>query len=88
MRKRLKTDIELYVINKVRERRVALDLSQDDLAFYLDTNRSFIGLVESPNSKAKYNLNHLNKLAKEMKCSLKDFMPDGYITEAVGKKNR
>ncbi|HEY4874534.1 MAG TPA: helix-turn-helix transcriptional regulator [Puia sp.] len=88
MKKKLKTDIELYVIGKVRERRVALKLSQDDLAFFLDTDRSFIGLVESPNSRAKYNLNHLNKLAKEMKCSLKDFMPDGFIAEAAGKKNR
>jgi transcriptional regulator with XRE-family HTH domain len=62
MKKKLKTDIELYVINKVRERRVALKLSQDDLAFFLDTDRSFIGLVESPNSRAKYNLNHLKKI--------------------------
>lgn len=79
MPEKFKTDFELYVINKVRERRAELKLSQDDLAFFLNTDRSFIGQVESHKSPVKYNLNHLNILSKELKCSPKDFMPDTYI---------
>jgi transcriptional regulator with XRE-family HTH domain len=81
MKKKAKTDFELYVIGKVRERRMILKQSQDDLAMHLDTDRSFIGQVESPNNPAKYNLNHLNILARELNCSPKDFLPDNPILE-------
>lgn len=77
MTKKAKTDFELYVIDRVRERRLALKLSQEALAEFLDTDRSFIGQVESPNNPAKYNLNHLNILARELNCSPKDFLPEG-----------
>ena len=82
MTKKAKTDFELYVIDKdkVRERRIVLKLSQDDLAMFLDTDRSFIGQVESPVNPAKYNLNHLNILAKEMNCSPKEFLPENPIS--------
>jgi len=50
MDKKAKTVFELYVIGKVRERRTALNFSQEDLARFLDTDRSFIGQVESPNN--------------------------------------
>jgi len=79
MVKKAKTDFELFVISKVRERRIALKLSQDDLAMFLDTDRSFIGQVESPNNPAKYNLNHLNILARELNCSPKDFLPEKHL---------
>jgi transcriptional regulator with XRE-family HTH domain len=79
MNKKFKTDFELYVIDKVRERRSELGLSQEDIAFFLDTDRSFIGQVESPKTPVKYNLNHLNILSKELKCSPKYFMPENYI---------
>jgi transcriptional regulator with XRE-family HTH domain len=71
-----KSEIESYVIHKVREKRGELNLSQSELATLLDVSNGFIGQAESPNSPTKYNLNHLNKLAIIFKCSLKDFMPD------------
>ena len=74
--KSLKTKFEFSVINIVRDKRIELKLSQDDLAYYLVTSRGFIGQVESTKYAAKYNLNHLNILAKEFECSPKDFMPD------------
>ena len=86
MRKSPKSDFELYVINRVKERRVALKMSQDDLAVILDTDRSFIGQVESRTNPAKYNLNHLNKLAIELKCSPKDFLPDEAIPPPTNKR--
>lgn len=72
----LKSDIESYVINKVREKRIAASLSQSELAGELGVSNGFIGQVESPKHSAKYNLNHINKLASIFKCSPKEFLPD------------
>jgi transcriptional regulator with XRE-family HTH domain len=71
-----KTNIELYVINKVKEFRMRQNISQADLAFQLDVTNGFVGQVETPTHPAKYNLNHLNKLAEILGCSIKDFLPD------------
>jgi transcriptional regulator with XRE-family HTH domain len=83
MPKNQKTDFELYVISKVRDKRMELNMSQEDVASILDKSRGFIGQIESPRSPAKYNLNHLNKLSAEFKCSPKDFMPDKPVGGAV-----
>ena len=71
-----KSDIEAYVIKKVKEKRESLNITQSELALELDVSDGFIGQVESSKSPSKYNLNHLNKLAIIFKCSVKDFMPD------------
>jgi len=70
------TEIEQYVIDAVREKRKELGLSQRDIAYQIDIDQSFLAAVESPKGRAKYNLNHLNDLAKLFKCSIKDFFPD------------
>ena len=75
MSKNKKTDIELYVINKVKEIRIEKGFSQEDIASALDFSRGFIGQIESPNHPAKYNLNHLNRLAEEFKVSPQAFLP-------------
>ena len=72
----LKSDIEAYVISKVKEMREQRKLSQSELAVELNVSNGFIGQAESSNSPTKYNLNHLNKLAIIFDCSIKDFMPD------------
>ena len=69
-------DIEKYVIDKVKERRLELGISQADLAHSLDVSEGFIGNIENPNYPEKYNLRHLNELARILKCSPKDFLPD------------
>ncbi len=71
-----KSEIELYVINQVRNMRASLGMSQSELAHKLDVSSGFIGQAESPNYRAKYNLNHINKLAQIFNCSVKDFLPD------------
>ena len=35
----------------------------------------YIGHIESPNFRAKYNIGHLNELAKLFKCTFKDPFP-------------
>lgn len=67
--------IEQYIIDKVREKRQSLGMSQAELARQLDVSEGFIGNVESPNYRAKYNINLLNAIAKVFKCSPKDFWP-------------
>lgn len=68
--------IEQYVIDRVREIRKEKGLSQRDIAYQIDIDQSFLAAVESPKGRAKYNLNHLNDLAKLFNCSIKDFFPD------------
>lgn len=70
------TDIEQFIIDKVREKRIKMKLSQAQLAYLLEVSEGFIGNVESPNYRAKYNINHINSLAKIFKCSPKDFWPE------------
>ncbi|MBB6130150.1 helix-turn-helix domain-containing protein [Mucilaginibacter lappiensis] len=72
----LKSDIEAYVINKVKEKREQQNLSQAELAVLLNVSNGFIGQAESSKSPTKYNLNHLNQLAIVFGCSVKDFIPE------------
>ncbi len=87
MTKNKKSEIELYVINKIKEIRIAKGFSQEAIASILDTSRGFIGQVESPNHAAKYNLNHLNLLADELGVSPQIFLPIYPIKNATNKKD-
>jgi transcriptional regulator with XRE-family HTH domain len=71
----MKSNVDLYVMNKVKERRIALNLSQLALANELGMSSGFVGQVESPRYPAKYNVQHLNNLAKILQCSPQDFLP-------------
>jgi transcriptional regulator with XRE-family HTH domain len=77
----LKSDIELFVINKVREKRELHKLSQSELAVELNVSNGFIGQVESPKHPSKYNLNHLDALAVIFECSPKDFLPEKPVNQ-------
>jgi|GEM_PF-283677 len=70
------TDIEQYIIDRVRERRVALGISQIELAQKLNMSDSFVAHVETPKRRAKYNINHLNALARILDCSPRHFLPE------------
>lgn len=74
-----KTEIESYIIGKVKEKRIIKGFTQAELAFKLGVSSGFIGKVESVHSTSKYNLNHLNNLAKIFQCSIKNFLPDDPI---------
>jgi len=76
MAKSLHTAIEKYVIEVVKQKRIEKGYSQKELAYQLDLSLGFIGDVENPKYRAKYNLNHINELAKIFDCSPKDFLPD------------
>ncbi|MBO9567178.1 MAG: helix-turn-helix transcriptional regulator [Niastella sp.] len=70
------TLIDQYVIDLVRELRTKKEMTQHDLAAAIGLSRSFVSDVESPKSRAKYNVRHINALADYFGMSPKDFMPD------------
>jgi len=77
----VKSEVELFVINKARALRELSNMSQSVLANELGVSDGFIGQVESTNSPSKYNLDHIDKLAVIFKCSPKDFLPDTPINK-------
>lgn len=76
MAKSVLTPIEQFVVDAVKKKRQEKGISQKDLAYELDKSFGFIGDVENPKERAKYNLNHINELAKIFKCSPRDFLPE------------
>jgi transcriptional regulator with XRE-family HTH domain len=89
MKKPGKSKFDLLVIQLVKDKREELELSQEDIARFIDVARGYVGQIESPHTKAKYNLNHLNRIAYEMGCSPKDFLPAKGFEEKInsGRKH-
>lgn len=75
----MENGIEQFVIDKVREMRQKKGMSQAEMADCLDISRGFIGAVENPRQRAKYNLKLLNEIAKVLDCSIRDFFPEKYL---------
>lgn len=75
----MKSEIEIIIIQRVKTKRMEKGLSQAALADYLDVSRGFIGDVENPRSRAKYNINHINNIAKVLGCSIYDLLPENPI---------
>lgn len=69
------TEIEIYVINKVREYRIAKNISQAELSDRIGVSLGFIGKVESFKYNSKYNLNHINNISKALGISPKNLLP-------------
>lgn len=68
--------IEQYVIDFVSALRAKHNLRQEDIGIIIGVSRSFIKSIESGKSRAKYNLNHIDKLADHFGLSPKDFLPE------------
>jgi len=77
------TRIEDYVIQKVKSMRHDKEWSQQVLADYMNLSQSFIKDVESPKNRAKYNLNHINTLARIFNCPFADFFPEKPFEEEL-----
>jgi transcriptional regulator with XRE-family HTH domain len=76
MRGEPKSDIDLYVIATIKRLRTERKISQAALAVKLEVSDAFVGQIESPRGKSKYNLEQLNKLAQIFECSPRDFLPE------------
>jgi transcriptional regulator with XRE-family HTH domain len=73
---RINSAIEQHVIDFVSHLRAKHNLRQEDIATIVGVSRSFIKSIESGKSRAKYNLNHIDKLADHFGLSPKDFLPE------------
>ncbi len=68
--------IDLHIIDKIRQRRVELKLTQEELSFRLGKSEGYISQFESPQRGKFFSTRMLNEIAKVLQCSPKDFMPD------------
>lgn len=69
-------EIERFIICKIKAIRESKGISQVYLSLALGKSTTFISDIEAPSKKAKYNVKHLNDIAKILECSPKDFWPD------------
>jgi len=74
-----KTELDLYIVAKVKELRLKNKMSQAVIATKLNLSNGFFAQIENPKHRAKYNLTHINNLAKIFNCSPKDFLPENPI---------
>lgn len=74
-----KSLLDDYIIEAVRKKREAAKISQAELSAMLDLNDKYIGAVEGKTVDTKYNLNHLNRIAELLHCSIADFLPFPYL---------
>ena len=75
----MKSAIELYIVQKVKEQRKKRKMSQRYLADCLNVSQSFIRNIENENDDTAYNIDHLNVIAKIFDCSIRDFFPEKYL---------
>ena len=75
----MKSAIELYIVQKVKEQRKKRKMSQRYLADCLNVFQSFIRNIENENDDTAYNIDHLNEIAKIFDCSIRDFFPEKYL---------
>jgi ribosome-binding protein aMBF1 (putative translation factor) len=77
--------IDQFVIDKVRQMRKDRGISQKELSHLLDLSIGFIGDIESPKGRAKYNLKHINDLALIFECSPQELLPEKPIKKTKKK---
>lgn len=71
----MKSAIELYVSQKVKERRLAKGWGLRYLGDCLNVHHSFIERCEDVNTDKAFNLDHINALAKIFECEIYDLLP-------------
>lgn len=72
----MKSQIELYVVQKAKEYRLNRGWSIRYLADCLNVSHTFIENIESLESAKAYNLDHINALAKIFKCKIYELLPE------------
>lgn len=79
------SELDLYIINKVREMRYAKGLSQNALSTLLRLSDGAVGKIENPKERAKYNIRHINLLAEVFGCSPREFLPEKALPNDIIK---
>lgn len=68
--------IDRYIIDKVRERRLELNITQVDLSLRLEKSDKYISQFESYKTGRRYSAFMINEIAKALDCSPRDFWPE------------
>ena len=71
----MKSKIDLFVIIRIKERRMQKNISQRELAAILNCSPSFIGQVESEKFDVKYSVHQVFLIAQFFDCSPAEFFP-------------
>ena len=71
----MKSKNDLFVITRIKERRMQKNISQRGLAAILDCSPSFIGQVESEKFDVKYSVHQVFLIAQFFECSPAEFFP-------------
>ena len=71
----MKSKIDLFVITRIKEKRMQKNISQRGLAAILDYSPSFIGQVESEKFDVKYSVHQVFLVAQFFECSPAEFFP-------------
>ena len=71
----MKSKIDLFVITRIKERRMQKNISQRGLAAILDCSPSFIAQVESEKFDVKYSVHQVFLVAQFFECSPAEFFP-------------
>lgn len=79
------SELDLFIINKVKEIRTTKNISQVNLAILLNFAEGLISKVENPRQRAKYSIRHLNLLARVLHCSPRDLLPEKVLTHDLVK---
>ena len=80
--------LDEYIIEAVKIKRKEAGISQAELSTLMDLNDKYIGAVEGKTVETKYNLNHLNKIAEILDCSIADFLHKTYLKNNYIKKSK
>lgn len=70
------SQLDWYVINQVKKLRKKKGLSQSGLSVEMGFSEKLIGSIENPTLTARFNIRHLNLLAKALDCTLWELVPE------------
>ena len=78
----MRTLFDQEIIDLIRQKRIALEMSQEDFSFKLGfKSNGFVAGIESPRSTKKYNPVHINKAALIFNCSIWELVPQNPIAD-------
>lgn len=70
------SQLDWHIISRVKKLRKDKKISQDALSVKMGFSEKFLGNIENPTIKTKFNISHLNLLSKALDCTLWDLVPE------------
>ena len=79
-------DVKLKIGKRIKELREVANMSQKDLAYTADLDRSYIASVE--NGKRNISIVNIEKIAVALSVTIKEFFNDGEFDNAAKRTKR